>query len=115
MADYSIKDRNRIELRGTVTDTLLQQDRGVNVLSFVISTVIGEEPWTEIIYHQIVAHELNNIRNIPEIQKGRRVYVEGLLNYNRYITPSGENISNAIIHASRVAIIGEDGNIIGKG
>lgn len=103
---------NRIELRGSVGSVRMQTFTDNMVARFTVATnyAYKDKDGKAIIdtsWHNVVAREGKYIHDLPKIEKGAKVYVQGRLRYQKYTASDGVERVSADIVANRVAIIDE--------
>lgn len=87
---------NRIELKGNVGNIRISENAAGKVARFSLATNYiytnrENETVVETTWHNIVAWEGKNIRDIERITKGEKVYVSGRLRMSRFTGNDGED------------------------
>ena len=107
---------NRIELRGAVGSVRLQTFSEARVARFTVATNYAYkdkngEAVIETSWHNVVAKEGRNLRDIDKICKGSKVYVQGRLRYQKYTGSDGvERLATDIV-ANRLVILDDESQI----
>ena len=107
---------NRIELRGAVGSVRLQTFSEARVVRFTLATNYAYkdkngEAVIETSWHNVVAREGRNLRDLDKICKGSKVYVQGRLRYQKYTGSDGvERLATDIV-ASRLVILDDESQI----
>lgn len=109
MKDF-MEQLNRIELRGIVGNIVVQRfsDNTMARLTVATSYAYKDKNGEAVIdtsWHNVVAWEGKNVKDLSDIVKGTKLYVQGRLRYQKYTGSDGvERISSEIL-ANRVVVI----------
>lgn len=104
---------NKVEIRGNVGN-IKTQTYSQNVMSRItVATnyVYKDKSGAAVIetsWHNVVAWEGKNIADCTKIQRGSKIYVQGRLKYNKYMTDDGQERQVTEIIATRLVIIDEE-------
>lgn len=104
---------NKIEIRGMV-GTIKTQSYSQNTMSRItVATnyVYKDKTGAAVIetsWHNIIAWEGKNIADCSKIERGSKIYVQGRLKYNKYITEDGQERQVTEIIATRLVILDDD-------
>lgn len=107
---------NRIELRGIVGSTRLQNYQGRNVIHFSLATSyvyknkMGE-PVIETTWHYVNAWDGKSMPDFSLIEKGSKLYVTGRLKSQRYVDNEGVERVNYEVSASQINILDQAGQM----
>ncbi|MBQ7269023.1 MAG: single-stranded DNA-binding protein [Bacteroidales bacterium] len=104
---------NRVELRGNVGSVKLQtgaNNHGARITLATNSAYHDKDgaPVIDTQWHNIVAWESRNIRNLEKIQKGDKLYVAGRLRYQKYTGQDGVERVQTDILANKIVLLGEE-------
>lgn len=101
---------NRIELRGSVGFVRVQNFENTRVARFSLATNVAYKdrdggPVIETTWHNVSAWEGRGIKDLDQIEKGAKIYVQGRVRNQKYTGPDGvEHVSSEVL-ASRVVMI----------
>lgn len=104
---------NRIELRGAVGSVKLQAFSEAKVARITVATNYAYKDKTgaaviETSWHNVIAREGRNLKDLERLRKGMKVYVQGRLRYQKYTGSDGiERVSTDIV-ANRLVILDEE-------
>ena len=101
---------NRIEIRGTVGNVKLQTFTDNEAAWFSVATnyAYKDKSGNAVIdtaWHNVVAREGRNIKDLRRLEKGAKVYVQGRLRYQKYSSQDGTERWSSEIIASRLVFI----------
>lgn len=101
---------NRIEIRGVVGNLKLQTFSENAVARFAVATNYAYKDKNgaaviETSWHNVIAREGRNIRDLEKLAKGCKVYVQGRMRYQKYTGNDGLEKTSADIVASRLVFI----------
>ncbi len=104
---------NKVELRGNVGSVKLQTGASRNGARITLATNAAYHdkegaPVIETQWHNIVAWESRNIRDLDRIQKGDKLYVSGRIRYQKYTGQDGVERVQTDILANRVVLLEDD-------
>lgn len=104
---------NKVEIRGLV-GSIKTQTFSQNIMSRItVATnyVYKDKAGAAVIetsWHNIIAWEGKNICDCAKIERGSKVYVQGRLKYNKYMTEDGQERQVTEIVATRLTLIDDD-------
>ena len=104
---------NKVELRGNVGSVKLQTGASRGGARITLATNVAYHdkegaPVIETQWHNVVAWESRNIRDLERIQKGDKLYVTGRLRYQKYTGQDGVERVQTDILASRVVLLEDE-------
>ncbi len=107
---------NRIELRGAVGSVRLQTFSETKVARITVATNYAYKDKNgsaviETSWHNVIAREGKNLRDLDKLRKGSKVYVQGRLRYQKYTGADGVERLAADIVANRLVILDEESPI----
>lgn len=103
---------NRIELRGKVGFSRVQQFNSRRVAHFTVATNYAYKdrdgvPVIETTWHSVSAWEGRDVVNPDQIRKGSKVYVVGRLRSQNYTDKEGQERAIYEVLANKVALVEE--------
>lgn len=103
---------NRIELRGVVGSVRLQtfEDSRMARISLATNYAYKDRDGTAVIdtsWHNVIAWEGRNIRDLDKITKGTKLQVQGRLRYQKYTGVDGVDRIATDVLANRMSIVND--------
>lgn len=104
---------NKIELRGLVGNSRLQEVAGKKVAHFTLatSTAYNDRSGSAVIdtqWHNVTAWEGKRIAGVDKIKKGDKVWVIGRIRYNKFTGQDGQEHYSTEVIANKLTIIEDD-------